>query len=76
MDYANLITIAYEFTYTCLNCVNLEWLYSIVSDLAHHSALSARYRSRFVDTAVPDVSALPTTDASPTLCIAIVSSTR
>ena len=23
MDYANLIIIAYEFTYTCLNCVNL-----------------------------------------------------
>ncbi|MGM9800914.1 MAG: hypothetical protein ACI309_01225 [Candidatus Limisoma sp.] len=49
---------------------------SKVSDLAHHSALSARYRSRIYETAVVEVSALPTTDASPTLCIDIVSSTR
>ena len=82
MDYANLIIIAYEFTYTCLNCVNLSADDLLVLGSVQSLRLSTplgplcslpqpcrRY-------GFPEVSALPTADASPTLCVAIVSSTR
>ena len=82
MDYANLIIIAYEFTYTCLNCVNLSADDLLVLGSMQRLRLSTPLGTLcslpqpYLRNGCPEVSALPTSDASPTLCIDILSSTR